>query len=243
MNKNIIILSMFLFGYHNISEAELLTLDISKESSSIQVNKNLNIKKLIQIKNEIMPDKNKVWLTFDACGGKFDWETAQFLVDNNLKSSIFVTSIWIKNNYEAVAFIIKNKDIFTVENHGNSHKGAFISREKVFGVPGVTKDELLSEFQLAQDLIEKTFKQTPVWYRGATALYDKESLDILRSKEILIAGYTIAGDMGGKATSNQIHSAISKARAGDIILMHINKPKSNVSKGLKKSLEYLKKLN
>jgi len=188
--------------------------------------------------------KPAVWLTFDACGGDFDWKMAKTLVDNRIKSSVFVTSLWIHKNPQAVTYLKNHPDVFKVENHGQSHHAAVLTDSSIFKVPSVkTLQGLEQEVFTAQSDIENIFGYSPRWFRGATALYDSQSLWWFKQKNMALAGYTISVDLGATASEKQMMENFKKAKNGDILLMHINKPQSLNSQALEKSVEQIKKLN
>lgn len=186
----------------------------------------------------------ETWLTFDACSGDFDFEIAKLLVKNEIKSSIFVTSIWMDKNPKAVEFLKSHPEVFRIENHGKLHHAAVFSPVPVYKVKTVLDERGLSEeVFFNQKKIEYNFGKTPHWFRGATALYDKSSLAWFKENHIDLAGYTIAVDLGATATESQIYENFKKAKKGDILIMHINKPFSQNYKGLLMSLTLIKKLN
>lgn len=185
----------------------------------------------------------QTWLTFDACGGLFDWKMANFLVDNQIRSSIFVTSVWMSKNPEAIVFLKQHPEVFKIENHGHYHHAAVLSSTPVYRVKTVMDEVGLSdEVFIAQKDIEKNFGETPHWFRGATALYDKDSFSWFKEHNINLAGYSIPVDFGATANANQIYQNFKKAKKGDILLMHINKPSSQNYKGLVMSLDLIKNL-
>ena len=188
-------------------------------------------------------ESQSTWLTFDACGGSFDWKIAHFLVDNQIKSSIFVTSVWMAKNSEAISFLNQHTEVFKIENHGHYHHAAVFSNQSVYHVQTVLNEVGLEDevFTSKKD-IEQNFNQSPRWFRGATALYDTNSMRWLKSHDIKIAGYSIPVDFGATANANQIYQNFKKAKKGDILLMHINKPSSQNYQGLVMSLELIKNL-
>lgn len=181
------------------------------------------------------------WLTFDACGGLFDWKIANFLVDNKIKPSIFVTSVWMHKNPAAIVFLKQHPDIFKIENHGHLHHAAVLSPTPVHHVKTVLDEAGLdNEVFTAQKEIEKIFGQSPHWFRGAPALYDTNSMNWFKLHDIHLAGYSLAVDFGATANAHQIYQNFKKAKKGDILLMYINKPSSQNYKGLVMSLELIK---
>lgn len=179
-----------------------------------------------------------VALTLDACSGKFDQKLGDFLVQERIPATLFVTQKWLDSNPQATAFLQKHLDLFEVENHGARHIPAVIGAgKKVYGIAGHSDIvHLQHEVENGAKAIEKIF-HTPVrWYRAATARYDAESLAEIEKMGFQIAGFSVNVDAGATLSAHSIGKRVRQAQAGDVLLAHINKPASGTAKGLAGSL-------
>lgn len=187
---------------------------------------------------------DNVALTFDACDGKTDMRILELIKQEKIPVTLFVTGKWLDKNVEAVNFIKDNQNFFKIENHGLNHLQAVESENGAYHLPTVKNETGLSHEVLDNSKkIMDVFLVTPHYYRTAGALYDRDCLEWLKNKSIKIGGYTIAADEGAKASKDRIVSNLSKVKNGDVVLMHINHPNSEVYEGFKKGLVIMKSHN
>lgn len=179
-------------------------------------------------------------LTLDACGGKTDWRILQLLVQRHIPSTIFVTEKWIKQNPQAVEYLKNHTDIFQIENHGKEHKEAVFQEMGAYHLPA-TRDliGLKKEVLEGKLAIEQAFGVSPTWYRDAGALYDNQSVNWIKQQGFKLGGYSIAADEGATANTSRILFLLNQAKAGDVLLMHVNKPQGHTFDGLSQGLPLL----
>ena len=196
---------------------------------------------------DTIPTNNKViYLTFDACGGKnglqLDMELIKFLINNKIKSTIFVTSKFLlyKNNREIIKQLY-DTGYFDIQNHGKNHKPASVNGKSIYGFKGTRNiEELEDEVLHSANLIFDTIGKMPTWYRSGTAYYDSEAINFINNLGFNIAGFTIAVDGGTTFEKNIIVENIKSAKSGDILLIHLNHPeKNNVKNGVIEGLRWL----
>jgi peptidoglycan/xylan/chitin deacetylase (PgdA/CDA1 family) len=210
----------------------LITFSFPSSSAYAKQNDLINIK-------TIEPN-NTIALTLDACGGTTDWEILNFLKEEKIHTTIFVTKKWIEHNPQTIVFLNENKSLFKIENHGANHKEAIYSTIGTYHLPTVINEQgLEKEVNDGDRAIKDNFHITPTWYRDAGALYDHNSLTWLNQNHWNIGGYTIAGDEGATASKNKIIKLLLNAKPGDVILMHMNKPKGYSYEGMKVALPIL----
>lgn len=185
----------------------------------------------------------QIALTFDACGGraaKFDERLFDVLNDQNISATIFVSSSWIDSNLETFSKIASNKN-FEIQNHGTLHKPLSIDGKRIYGILGTkNKDEVVSEISINQQKIENLIHINPIFFRSGTATYDEEAVKIAKNLGVLIAGFSINGDGGATFGADEIFEKLKNARQGDIVIAHINKPKSQNAEGFLKAIKFLK---
>src|SRR5512139_2957640 len=188
-------------------------------------------------------ETNKVALTLDACSGKYDKDLIDFLIQNHIPATLFVTKKWLDKNPAGTSVIKSHLDLFDVENHGEKHIPAVIGAEKVIygihGEPDIT--HLRREVTEGARAIEETIGVAPHWYRDATAEYDSKSIEEIGKLGYKIAGFSVNADNGATLNMASIASRLKHIKDGDIIIAHMNKPSSESAKGLSLGLTHLLK--
>ncbi|HWA11510.1 MAG TPA: polysaccharide deacetylase family protein [Burkholderiales bacterium] len=189
-----------------------------------------------------LPDGARVAaLTLDACGGAFDAELVDFLVEHRIPATIFATRRWLRRNPQALAKLVGNADLFDIENHGANHVPAFIGRDTlVYGIAGeLDVAHLKREVSQGASAVAKATGAPPRWYRGATAEYDDESLRVIEQMGYKVAGFSVNADAGASLPKARIVARLKKVKNGDIIIAHVNRPESDTAEGLAAGLALL----
>lgn len=188
-------------------------------------------------------DSKAVFLTFDFCRTGFDEDLMNFLVKEKIPATLFMTKAWIDNNPIAAASLAKNP-LFIIQNHGTEHKPCFAKLDSVYGI-GSTKNvlEIIDEIQSGSQAIFELTQKKPTFYRSGTANYDNICINIANDLGYKIAGFAVNGDGGATYNAKQVYNAIIKAKPGDIVLLHGNRPKSGTAVGVKNAVIEMKKKN
>jgi len=182
-----------------------------------------------------------VALTLDACGGSFDSDLVDFLIQHRIQATIFATRRWIRRNPDAVATLKAHADLFDIENHGANHVPAIIGADRsVYGLAGVADlKQLRREVSGGADAVKSATGIAPRWYRGATGEYDPEALKAIEAMGYKVAGFSVNADSGATLSQRQIVGRLKKVRSGDIIIAHLNKPASDTGRGMAEGLQLL----
>jgi peptidoglycan/xylan/chitin deacetylase (PgdA/CDA1 family) len=180
-------------------------------------------------------------LTLDACSGDYDSRMIDFLVGNKIPATLFVTKRWLDKNPSAFAQVKAHPDLFEIEDHGARHIPAVIGKDRsVYGIAGSPDAEHLQrEVTGGAEAIEKLSGTKPRWYRGATAMYDPAALSEIKKMGYRIAGFSVNADDGATLSKRGIISRMKSVKPGDIIIAHMNKPKSASAAGLSEGLSWL----
>lgn len=188
-----------------------------------------------------LPAQRQVALTLDACSGQFDQDLVQFLISKRIPATLFATRKWIERNPAGVALIKAHLDLFDVENHGEKHIPAVIGEgREVYGIPAHPDvQHLQREVVKGARAIESAFGVAPHWYRGATAIYDRQSMDEIARLGFQIAGFSVNADNGATLSEATIIKRLSRVKPGDVIIAHMNKPASDTAEGLTVGLQAL----
>jgi peptidoglycan/xylan/chitin deacetylase (PgdA/CDA1 family) len=179
-----------------------------------------------------------VALTLDACGGGFDAELIETLVEFRVPATAFVTRRWIERHPEGMAMLAAHPDLFAIEDHGARHLPAVLGEQKrVFGLRGVPDiARLRDEVAGGARAIAAAGAPEPRWYRGATARYDPEAVSEIQSMGYRIAGFSVNADAGATLTRRAVAARLARVQPGDIVLAHMNKPQSESAEGLRDAL-------
>lgn len=182
-------------------------------------------------------------LTLDACSGEFDAVLMDFLIRERIPATLFVTRRWIRRNAAAVELLKAHAELFQIENHGTNHVPAVIGPgREVYGIAGMSDmQQLHAEVQGGALAIESAFGVRPHWYRGATAVYDRDAEREIERLGYRIAGYSLNADAGATLGAVAIEARLRQARDGDVVIAHMNKPRSATALALAAGLADLKR--
>ena len=182
----------------------------------------------------ILPTEEKlIALTFDACGGKYDEELIEFLIDNNIPATLFITGKWIADNPGRLEYLSAQNN-FQIENHGFLHMPLSVTGRSAYNIIGTSSpEEVFDEVQKSAQLIEEITGRRPKFFRSGTAFYDDIAVNIVNDLGMSIAGFTIAADGGATFSESQILAVCSNPKPGSILLFHMNRPEGKTFEGVK----------
>ena len=182
-----------------------------------------------------------VALTLDACGGAYDADLINFLIEARIPATLFVTRKWLDRNPEATRVLTAHADLFDIEDHGANHVPAVIGLgRKVYGIAGdASLEALQAEVRGGADAIAAATGRAPRWYRDATAIYDPAALDAIAAMGYKVAGFSVNADAGATLKRGAIIERLKTVKAGDIIIAHMNKPAGDTAEGLSVGLREL----
>jgi peptidoglycan/xylan/chitin deacetylase (PgdA/CDA1 family) len=180
----------------------------------------------------------RVALTLDACSGAFDEDLVDFLIRNKIPATVFATKKWLDRNAHGLSVLKAHLDLFDIEDHGENHIPAVIGAgRKVYGIPGEPDVlHLRREVLKGAEAIEQATGVPPHWYRGATAEYDQVAADDIRRMGYKIAGFSVNADSGATLSRAAVEERLQHVQVGDVIIAHMNKPKSDTAEGLSTGL-------
>src|SRR5262245_16104431 len=187
------------------------------------------------------PGQNVVALTLDACSGTFDADLVRFLIERRIPATIFATRRWLERNPEGTAILTAHPELFDIEDHGANLLPAVIGiGRRVYGIAGSPDVEhLREEVSQGAEAVEQATGARPRWYRGATALYDPQAVGDIEAMGYRIAGFSLNADAGATLSAPAVAARIRAAKSGDILIAHMNRPRSETAEGLAKCLSEL----
>ncbi|GHU02207.1 polysaccharide deacetylase [Alphaproteobacteria bacterium] len=189
-------------------------------------------------------DGGAIYLTLDACGSKgdgYDSELIEFLRAQAIPATLFVNIRWIDQHPSEFARLAADP-LFKIASHGMRHLPASTTGRSAYGIAGAADPAALAlEVRDAADRIEAATGVRPTWYRSGTAFYDGRAVGLVtRDWGLKIAGYAIAADEGSTLPAKRVEAKTLKAKPGDIILAHMNRPTGQTYEGLRPALLALK---
>jgi len=188
-----------------------------------------------------------VALTFDACGGPhptsagcgYDRDLIELLRRYQARATLFLNERWIAAN-PAIARDLVDDPLFEIGNHGTRHlplsvTGRSAYKERGTADPGEVYDEITGN----RDNLAALTGHAPRWFRPGTAFCDDVAVRIAADLDSRIAGFSVNGDAGTTFTRAQVIDAVGTARAGDIVISHMNRPAHQTAEGYREALPRL----
>lgn len=149
----------------------------------------------------------------------YDKRLKEYLEENKIKSTIFVTGLWVET-YKDAAREIAASPLFEIGNHSYSHP-AFAAN--CFGLPLIERDNIENEVETAQKTIISITKISPRIFRFPGGCYEKIDLKSISKYGMRIVQWdTVAGDAFNQNAQNIIHNVTSRVQNGSIVVMHFN---------------------
>ena len=196
------------------------------------------------VKTRLVTDKKVLALTFDATGietGKgYDEELINYLIENKIPATLFLSGLWIDKNPEILKELSK-VEFFEIANLGANHLPCSLNGKEVYGIKGTRNvEEIISEIEdNALKIAEYTGKK-PKYYRAGTVYTDEYCPEIAEKLGYEIVGFSVLGDAGATYSKEKVKNALLNAQPGDIVILHMNIPKSETYEGLKEAIPLLK---
>ena len=196
------------------------------------------------VRTHIKTKEKILALTMDACGSKtdsLDEELIDFLTREQIPATLFITSRWINKYPDKFARLASNP-LFDIQSHGKNHRPASLTGQSIYGIEGTENaKELTKEVWDNADKIERLTGKRPIFFRSGTAYYDEYAVSLISDLGFQSIGFSVLGDKGATYTAPEVVEAFLTAKAGDIIICHMNHPEKETGKGLMKVLPMLKK--
>ncbi len=188
--------------------------------------------------------RQELALTVDLCDGhdesSYDDELFEFLQDQDIAVTVFITAKWAKNHTTELRWL-KDEPRFEIANHGEKHKPCSVTGRSAFGIPGTRSlGEALDEIENSAKLLEGMVGKRPKFYRSGTAHFDDVCT---RASEMFgerPVGFSVAGDGGAGFDAKAVERALTKAETGSIVILHGHRPNRFAFEGLRAALPALR---
>lgn len=191
--------------------------------------------------SHLTPGTKGVALTFDACGGPgggdgYDRALIAALRHHQVRATLFLNTRWIAAN-EAIAAELVADPLFELANHGHRHLPLSVAGRSAYGIRGTRSiGEAYDEIAAASQWFIDHTGGLPRWFRPGTAHTDRACARMARALGQPIAGFAVNADAGASLPADSVTTAMLAARAGDIVIGHLNRPAGGTAEGVSAAL-------
>lgn len=188
------------------------------------------------------PGKDSICFTFDACGGhfvKYDHALIELLRKYSVPATLFINMTWAQHNATVFKELLGDP-LFEIANHGKRHLPLSVSGKSAYRIPG-TKDvgEVYDEIVEPTDYFIESFGYRPKFMRSGTAYADEVAAAVAERLGQKLVGFSLNGDGGATFPAQVVTREVLKAKPGDIVISHMNRPNSGTRAGYTEALPQL----
>ena len=182
--------------------------------------------------------KKEIVLTFDACETKtpsyFDPDILGYLIEHKIPATFFVSAKFALRNPDALSEIADKYPFLELENHSYHHYAH---------MEDLNASTVREEIKSTEDIIFQETKKKTKYFRFPAGNYDEDTLAIVESMGYKVVHWSFAsGDPDKHIDAARLVKGVLKdAKAGDILIFHINGRGYSTPKALPQIVETLQK--
>ena len=171
-----------------------------------------------EVVTRLPADSHAVALTFDACETRtpsfFDRKIVDYLLAEEIPFTVFVSGKFARRNAEELKALAANPAV-EIENHSFGH---------IQHMERLREEEVVREVVEAERLLATITGRTPHLFRFPAGNYDRKTLGLVEGLGYRVVHWSFAsGDPDKNLTPNHLTAwVLAKARAGDILIFHVN---------------------
>lgn len=188
------------------------------------------------VKTKLVTNEKAIALTLDACGSRgdsIDIELLNFLIENNIPATLFVTKKWIDENLNDFKGLCKI-ELFDIQNHGWNHRPASVNGKTAYGIPGTANiAELVNEVEVGAQMIEGLTGKRPLFFRSGGAYYDEVATQVIKDLGYQVAGFSVRVDPDMTDSIEEVPYPLLNAKGGEIVRLHMNYPNRSAGPWMK----------
>lgn len=179
-------------------------------------------------------------LTFDACDGEYNQKLIDFLVQQKIPATLFLSGKWIRR-HPLVTRLLAQNSLFEIENHGTQHHVCSLAGHTAYHL-GVTRSvgNIIDEIEKNNQTLLTLTGRAPKYFRSAGDYVDEGCVTIAHALGYQVVGVGTIGDAGTTFSASQIKQALLSAPAGSIVGLHMNRPHSQDLAGIEAALPILR---
>lgn len=180
-------------------------------------------------------EQKLIAITFDACEtvtpAYFDKELQNFILDNKIKATFFLSGKFIERNRDQVKEL-KKYSFIEIENHSYSHNNFKKMQTK----------EIIADVLRNEKLIEESVGIKPVFFRFPYGECDVSTVKIIENLGYKVVHWTFpSGDPDKKLTKEAlIKGVLNNVKPGNILIFHINQRGWKTKEALPEIIKTLK---
>lgn len=187
------------------------------------------------------PGTAGIAVTVDFCGGPggngCDQALLAILRERHVPATLFLNSRWIAAN-PAIAGQLAAEPLFVLANHGTSHRPLSTTGKSAYGIPGTRNPgEVYDEVMANDAILTQLTGARPRFFRSGTAYLDDVAAKIVAYLGLTPTGFSINADGGATYPAATVAREAAKARDGDIIICHGNRPGAGTAEGMARALD------
>jgi len=175
-------------------------------------------------------------LTFDACPtGKtddYDEKVIEILLREKVSATLFMSGRWVEKNAEHVKFLSKQSQ-FEIANHAFWHPHMLDKDD----------ERILRELKRTQTIIRKVSGKMPRFFRPPFGEVDERLVKLVQQAGLTAIQYDLAsGDPDpGLSAARIVRMVLRDAKAGSIVVFHMNKNGVRTAEALPEIIRGLRK--
>lgn len=182
-------------------------------------------------------------LTFDACGGPggsgYDARLVEGLRRLRVPATLFLNARWIEAN-PSLARELASDSLFEIGNHGLAHVPLSTSGRSAYGIAGTNSvGGVIDEVSGGESAVASLTGNRIPWFRAGTAFYDATAVQVVAAMGLTPVGFSINSDAGATFPPGTVAAQLAAVRPGDIVIAHMNHPRSGTSAGYQAALPAL----
>ena len=171
-----------------------------------------------EVVTRLPADSHTVALTFDACETRtpsfFDRKIVDYLLAEEIPFTVFVSGRFARRNREELKALAAHPAV-EIENHSLNH---------IQHMERLREEEVVREVVEAERLLTTITGRKPHFFRFPAGNYDQRTLGLCEGLGYRVVHWSFAsGDPDNNLTPNRLAAwVLAKARAGDILIFHVN---------------------
>ena len=184
-----------------------------------------------------------VALTFDACGGPggsgYDSRLIDLLRRLRVPATLFLNARWTSAN-PSLSRELASDPLFEIGNHGLAHLPLSTTGRSAYGIAGTRSvDAVIDEVSGGASAIIALTGKRPPWFRPGTAFYDETAVQVVAAMALCPLSFSVNSDGGATFPPRTVAAQLGTVRPGDIVIGHLNQPRSGTSAGYAAALPAL----
>lgn len=149
----------------------------------------------------------------------YDKELVDLLIKENVEATIFVTGLWAES-YPTVTKELSDNPLFEIGSHSYKH---YSFTKDCYSLPYLKENEKEEDLTKSVNTLKEITGKEITLFRFPGGCRNKSDQDLVTKPGLKEVYWTlVSGDAFNKNENNIYSNVIKKAKANDIIVMHLN---------------------